>query len=105
MAEAGKVKNQPVADRSARGQVVTFVQADPEPFFSILLDKPCERSCASSSPCRNATGIGIDPTATTPVLALLVIALATVALTLVAAAVPARRARRVHPATTLAVID
>jgi len=52
-----------------------------------------------------ATGIGIDPTATTPVLALLVIALATVALTLVAAAVPARRARRVHPATTLAVID
>ena len=52
-----------------------------------------------------ATGIGVDASATTPVVALLVIAAATVAVALLAAAVPARRARRVHPATTLAVAD
>ncbi len=52
-----------------------------------------------------ATGIGVDAFVTTPVLALLVIAGATIAVALLAAAVPARHARRVHPATTLAVSD
>jgi ABC-type lipoprotein release transport system permease subunit len=50
-----------------------------------------------------ATGIGVAPSATIPVLALLAIAAATLAVALLAAAVPGRRARRVHPATTLAV--
>ena len=50
-----------------------------------------------------ATGIGVDPTATTPAPALLLIAIIAVVVALVAAAVPAYHARHVHPATTLAV--
>ena len=52
-----------------------------------------------------ATGIGVDPTATIPVPALLLIAIIAVVVALVAAAVPAYHARHVHPATTLAVND
>lgn len=46
---------------------------------------------------------GIDNTVTVPVLALVVVVLATITVALLAAAVPARRARRVRPARTLAV--
>ena len=50
---------------------------------------------------RVASGIGIQSTTTTPPLLLALIALATVAVALITAAVPARHARRVPPATTL----
>ena len=50
-----------------------------------------------------ATGIGVDATGAIPILPLLVIALVVVVVALTVAAVPAYYARRVHPATTLAV--
>jgi predicted lysophospholipase L1 biosynthesis ABC-type transport system permease subunit len=50
-----------------------------------------------------ATGIGVDATAATPILALLAIVVVVVLVALIVASVPAHYARRVHPATTLAV--
>jgi hypothetical protein len=52
-----------------------------------------------------ADRMGIDPAATLPVPAIIAIAVATMLVALVAAAIPARHARRVHPARTLAVND
>jgi predicted lysophospholipase L1 biosynthesis ABC-type transport system permease subunit len=52
-----------------------------------------------------ATGIGVDATATTPTPALLLIAVVAFVVALVAATPPAYHARRVRPATTLAVND
>jgi ABC-type lipoprotein release transport system permease subunit len=52
-----------------------------------------------------AERMGIDPAATIPLAVLVAIAVATVGAALAAAAIPARRARRVHPAHTLAVSD